>query len=110
MHHSCLRCSQKFDQWLFYGTFLAIEDKSMFSGNLHEFVQASIVLCIITSMDDNIICNPNYTFASFQDLVHHLLKDVLGKDKAPGETDKSLTSSQCAEHCEEGRFIVKDDT
>ena len=77
-----------------YGTFLAIEDKPMFSGNLHESVQASIVLFVIVSVDDDVICNPNYTFAAFQDLVHHLLKDVLGAGKAPGEMDKSVMSPQ----------------
>ena len=82
----------------------------MFSGDLHECVQALIVLFIITSVDDNIICNPNYTFAAFQDLVHHLLKDVMGTGKAPEEMDKSVTSQWGVECHEEGRSIVKDDT
>ena len=76
--------SKNFDQWLFYSTFLTIEDNPMFSGNLHECVQALIVLFRITFVDEDIICNPNYTFAAFQDLVLHPLKDVLGTSKAQG--------------------------
>ena len=68
------------------------------------------MLFVISFMDDNIICNSNYTFTAFQDLVHHPLKDVLGTSEAPGETDKSVISPQGVEHCEEGRFIVKDNT
>ena len=82
----------------------------MFSGDLHECVQALIVLFIIMSVDDDVICNPNYTFAVFKDLVHHPLKDVLGAGKAPGETDKSVTSPQGVECHEDGGFIVEDDT
>ena len=76
--------AKTFDQWLFYGTFLTIEDKSMFSGNLHRCVQALIVLCIIASMDDDIICNPSFTFSSFQDLVHHMLKDSWAQARPQG--------------------------
>ena len=82
----------------------------MLSGDLHECVLASIMLFVISSMDDNIICNSNYTFAAFQDLVHHPLKDVLGTSKTLGEMDKPIMSPQGVEHCEEGRFIVKDNT
>ena len=68
------------------------------------------MLFIIMSVDDNIICNPNYTFAAFQDLFHHLLEDVLGTGKAPGEMDKSVMSPWGVEHCEDLRFVVKDNT
>ena len=44
--------TKKFDRWLFYDTFLAIEDRPMFSCNLHECVQALIVLFIIMSPDE----------------------------------------------------------
>ena len=82
----------------------------MFSGKPYECVQASIMLFIIASVDDDIVCNPDYTFKAFQDLVHNPLKYVLGMSKAPGETDKSVTSPWGVEHHEGGRFIVKDDT
>ena len=62
------------------------------------------MLFIIASVDDNIICNPSYTFAVFQDLVHHLLKDVLGTGKAPREMDKSVMSPLGVECHEEVRF------
>ena len=82
----------------------------MLSGHLHECVKALIMLFVISSMDDNIICYSDYTFTVFQDLVHHPLKDVLGTSKAPGEMDKPVMSPQGVEHHEEGRFIVKDNT
>ena len=102
--------AKKIDRWLFYSTFLTIEEKPMFSGDLHECVQVLIMLFIIMSVDDDIICNPNYAFAAFQNLVHHLLKDVLGAGKATGEMDKSVMSPWGVECHEEGGFIVEDDT
>ena len=61
-------------------------------------------------MDNKIIYYSNYTFTAFQDLVHQPLKDVLGASEAPGKTDKPVLSLRGAECCEEGRFIVKDNT
>ena len=59
-------------------TLLTIEDKTMLTGCIHEVVQVLIMVFIIFSMNDNIICNSYDSFTAFQNLVHHPLKDILG--------------------------------
>ena len=51
-------------------------------------------------MDSDVICDPNAYLTLFQDLVHLILEDVLGADKAKGKMQEMVSSEGAVEGCE----------
>ena len=46
-------------------------------GNSHEFVETFVMLFVILSMNNYIICDSSHSIAAGKDLVHRSLEDVL---------------------------------
>ena len=62
---------------MFDSTFILVEDKARFMGDSHEFVEILACSLFILSMNNYIICDPNHSISGDEDLVPHLLEDVL---------------------------------
>ena len=69
--------SEKHYGGLFDSTLILVEDKPMFVGDSHAFVETFAMFLVILSTNNNIICNANHPIAAGMDLIHHLLEDVL---------------------------------
>ena len=63
-------------------TFVSVEDESVFTGDMHEVMQSSVVFSIVFAMHNNVISNSYDAFTVLNDLVHHSLKYVLGAGKS----------------------------
>ena len=62
---------------LFHSTLVPVEDKPMFMGDSHEFVETFVMFLVILSMNNYIVCDANDSITAGEDLVHHRLEDVL---------------------------------
>ena len=62
---------------LFYGTLLAVENKSFFFGHIEQVDDVCIVVSVILSIDEHIIVDGQYTGALGHDVIHPHLEDVL---------------------------------
>ena len=60
-------------------------------------------------MDDDVICNSDASLALFEDLIHLLLKDVLGSDEAKGKSQEKVSSEGAVECCKQAGLLVEDD-
>ena len=68
-----------------------------------------IMFCFGVAMDSDVICNPDASLALLKDLVHLLLEDVLGADKAKGKMQETVSSEGTVEGCEKAGVLIKDD-
>ena len=85
--------------------FLWIKHQSIFAGNPHE---VGIVFCLGVAMDGDFICNSDASSALFEDLIHLLLEDVLGTDKAKGKLQEMVSSKRTVECRKQAGLLVKD--
>ena len=68
--------SEKHYGGLFDSTVILVEDKPMFIGDSHEFVETFVMFLVILSVNNYIICNASYSIALGEDLANHPLEDV----------------------------------
>ena len=61
------------------------------------------------TVESDIVCNSNTSFALFEDLVHLLLEDVLGADQAKGKLQEMVSSKRTIESHKQVGGLVKDD-
>ena len=69
----------------------------------------SIMFCLSVAMNGDVICDSNASLALFKDLVHLLLEDVLGTDKAKGKSQEMVSSKRTVECYKQAGLLVKDD-
>ena len=67
----------KYYRGLFYSTLILVEDKHIFTGDCHEFVEMFVMFLVILAMNNYIIHNAYHFIAVGEDLIHHPLEDVL---------------------------------
>ena len=67
-----------------------------------------VMFCLGAAMDSDVICNFHASLALLWDLIHLLLEDILGTDKAKGKLQET-SSKGTVEGCEQAGFLVKDD-
>ena len=60
------------------------------------------------AMDSDVICNSDASLALFEDLVHLLLEDVLGTDKAKGKSQEVVSSERTVECHKQTGLLVED--
>ena len=68
-----------------------------------------IVFCLSVAMGCDVICNSDASLALFQDLVHLLLEDVLGTDKAKRKLQEMVSSEGTVECHEQAGLLFEDD-
>ena len=78
-------------------------------GNLHEVSYAGIMFCLSVAMDCDVISDSDASLALFEDLIHLLLEDVLGTDKAKGKLQEMVSSEGTVECCKQAGLLVEDD-
>ena len=88
--------------------FLWVKHQIVFVGDLHEVPQAGIMFCLSVAMDNDVICDSDTSLALFEDLIHLLLEDVLGTDKAKGKSQETVSSKETVECCKQAGVLVKD--
>ena len=74
--------SKECDLRSFHITLLLVENKPVFLCYSHQLVQPSVMLSIIFAMHNNVISETNDSFTAGEELVYHLLEDVLGAGKS----------------------------
>ena len=67
------------------------------------------MFCLGAATDGDVICNSNTSLALFKDLIHLLLEDVLGTDKAKGKLQEMVSSKGTVESHKQARLLVEDD-
>ena len=67
------------------------------------------MFCLSAAVDSDVICDSDASLALFEDLVHLLLEDVLGADKAKGKLQEMVSSKGSVECCKQTGLLVKDD-
>ena len=72
-----IHTSKKHYRGLFDSTLILVEDKPIFMGKSHEFVETFVMFLFILSMNNYIVSDVNQSITTGDDLVHHLLEDVL---------------------------------
>ena len=60
------------------------------------------MFCLSVAMHGDVICNSDTSLAFFEDLIHLLLEDVLGTDKAKGKSQEMVSSKRAVESSEKG--------
>ena len=70
-------------------------------GDSHEVVQLSVVLFVILAMYNNVIGDSDDSFTALEDLVYHLLKDVLRASESKWQAYEPVSSPRCVECGEE---------
>ena len=58
---------KKYYGGLFDSTLIPVEDKSMFTGDSHEFVETFVLFLVILSMNNYIICDAHHSIAVGED-------------------------------------------
>ena len=71
--------SEKHCRGLFDSTLISVEDKSMFMGDSHEFVEMFVMFLVILSMNNYIICDANHSIAADKDLIPSCWKMCCGQ-------------------------------
>ena len=66
------------------------------------------MFCLGVAMDGDVICNSNTSLALFEDLIHLLLEDVLGTDKAKGKSQEAVSSKGTVESHRQAGVLVED--
>ena len=84
-----IEAAKEVDGLSLYVCFLWIKHQIIFEGNLHEVLEVDIMFCLSVAMDSDVICDSDKSLALFEDLVHLLLEDVLGADKAKGKSQEA---------------------
>ena len=67
------------------------------------------MFCLSAAMDGDVICDSDKSLALFEDLVHLLLEDVLGTDKAKRKSHEMVSSEGTVESHEQAGPLVKDE-
>ena len=88
--------------------FLWVEHQIIFVGNLHEVLQVGIMFHLCAAVDGDVVCDSNTSLALFEDLIHFLLEDVLGTDKAKGKSQETVFSEGTVECHKQDGLLVKD--
>ena len=66
------------------------------------------MFCLSVAMDVDVICDFDASLALFEDLVHLLLEDVMGKDEAKGELQEMVSSKGTVESHKQAGLLVED--
>ena len=66
------------------------------------------MFCLGAAMDSDVICNSDTSLASFKDLIHLLLEDVLGTDQAKGKSQEIVSSKRTVESGKQAGVLVED--
>ena len=67
------------------------------------------MFCLSAAMDGDTIYDSDASLALFEDLVHPLLEDVLGADKAKGKSQEMVSSEGTVECHKQAGLLVEDD-
>ena len=67
------------------------------------------MFCLSAAMDGDVVCDSNASLALFKDLIHLLLEDVLGTDKAKGKSQETVSSKRTVESHKQAGLLVEDD-
>ena len=59
------------------------------------------MFCLSAAVDGDVICNSNTSLTFFKDMIHLLLKDVLGTDQAKGKLQEMVYSEGTVESCKQ---------
>ena len=74
-----------------------------------RFCRQASCSALNAAMDGDVVCNSSASLALFEDLIHLLLEDVLGKDKATGKLQEMVSSEGTVECHKQAGVLVKDD-
>ena len=66
------------------------------------------MFCLSAAMDVDVVCNSDASLALFEDLVHLLLKDVLGTDEAKGKSQEMVSSEGTVESHKQAGLLVEE--
>ena len=68
------------------------------------------MFCLSVAMYADFICNSDASLALFEDVIHLLLEDVLGTDKAKGKLQETVSSEGTVECRKQAGLLVEDDS
>lgn len=92
--------SKELDFGGLYVAFLRVEDQSILPGYPYQLMEIQIVFLGVFAMDEDIIHNANGAQALTQDIIHGLLKGILGHLQAKKESDESVPANWAVESCQ----------
>ena len=67
------------------------------------------MFCLSAARDGDVVCDSNASLVLLSDLIHLLLEDVLGTDKAKGKSQEIVSSKGTVECHKQAGLLVKDD-
>ena len=67
------------------------------------------MFCLGVAMYGDVLCDSGTSLAFFKDLIHLLLEDVSGTDKAKGKLQEAVSSEGTVESRKQAGVLVEDD-